>query len=69
VLSLVRELVAASGPPPPDDDALIELDSLRLVQIVESLEDRLGLRIAASDVVPENFDTIARIAAFLEARR
>jgi acyl carrier protein len=64
---LVRALLAEHGHAPADDETALELDSLTLVLLVEALEDRLGRAIAARDVVPEHFGSVARIVAYLEA--
>jgi acyl carrier protein len=65
----LRALVAELRAPPASDDEPLELDSLSLVQLVEAVEARWGLRVAARDVIPEHWDTVARIAAYVEARR
>ena len=62
---LVRELADVPG----DDAALLEVDSLTLVQIVEALEDRFEIRVAARDVVPACFGSIAAISAYVESKR
>lgn len=65
----VRALVAALREPPPSDDDPLELDSLGLVELVEAVEARFELRVAAREVVPENWDTVARIAAYVAGKR
>ncbi len=64
----VRALLAQHGHEPATDDTPLELDSLTVVLLVEALEDQLGVRVAARDVVPDNFETVARLVAYLEAR-
>lgn len=68
-MTAVRAIVAEHVEVPEDDAAPLELDSLTLVLIVEALEERLGLRVAASEVIPENFASVASIAAFVERKR
>ena len=41
------------------------VDSLGVVQIVEWLEDRLGVEIDPGDVVLENFQTVDLMVAFM----
>lgn len=65
----VRALLADLADVPVADDAPLVLDSLALVQLVESLEDALEIRIAAKDVTPANFGSVAAIVAFLESKR
>lgn len=51
------------------DDAPIEVDSYTLVSVAEELEERFGFRVAVREMVPENFSTPARLAAFVESKR
>ena len=56
----------------PDDLPLVEnyvLDSLDLLSLVSLLETKLDVSVRDEDVVLENFGTIARIAAYVDARR
>ena len=53
-----------------NEDSLLEsgvLDSAAMVELIMRLEDRFGIAIDEDDLVPENFDSIAAITAFLEA--
>jgi len=55
-----------------DEDPLLELgvvDSLGFVEIVEEVQRRYGVSVRDTDITEENFGSIARIAAFVEARR
>lgn len=45
------------------------LDSVHLVKLVVALEERYGISIGPRDIVPKNFDTVQRIATFIEAKR
>ncbi len=51
-------------------DALLfsegRLDSLILLDLISFVEDRCGRRVAWQEVTLENFDSIARILAFVE---
>ena len=42
------------------------LDSFALVDFVTLLESECGIRVDDNDLRPENFDTIAKIEAFIE---
>lgn len=52
------------------DDALLfstgRLDSLTLVELLAWLEDTVGVAVSWSEVNLENFDSIARIDAFVK---
>lgn len=45
------------------------IDSLGIVQLVGFLESGLGVKVGDADLVPENFDSIARIADYVERKR
>ncbi len=51
------------------DTDLIEtgyLDSLRLVQLLAAMEEEFGITVSTEDLEIENFQTVDRIAEFLE---
>lgn len=41
------------------------LDSFDIVTLISDFEDQLGISIAGTDVVPENFETVDRIISLL----
>ena len=45
------------------------LDSFSLVDFVTLLETECGIRISDDDLRPENFDTVAKVEAFVERAR
>jgi acyl carrier protein len=54
-----------------DDDHLFErmlLDSLQLITLVSSLEERFRVVVAPEDLVPENFESIEDIAEFVTSK-
>jgi acyl carrier protein len=67
-LQKVRELLSALAPAPSSDDAPLEVESVVLVQLAEALEDTFGFRLSPLELVPENFETLRRIAAFVDGR-
>lgn len=51
-----------------DDDSLLEagiVDSTGILELINHLEERYGIKVDDDELVPENLDTIAGIAAFL----
>ena len=55
-----------------NDDSLLEsgiLDSLGVLEVVTFLEDELGITITDDELLPENFRSIACVAAFVERKR
>lgn len=56
---------------PADTESLIEngiMDSTGVLELVAFIEERFGIAMADSDIVPANLDTLDRIAAFVAAR-
>ena len=45
------------------------LDSLGMLELVGFLERELQLRVAETELVPENLDSVSRVAAFVERKR
>ncbi|NNF13174.1 MAG: acyl carrier protein [Gemmatimonadetes bacterium] len=54
-----------------DDDLLLSetLDSLRVMRLVQHVEDRTGLSVPPEDVTIENFRSLRHIHAYLSSRR
>ena len=69
---IVNELQAGSGLESlrPDEDLLAAdlIDSLGITELVAFLEDRYGVKVADDQLTPENFQTIEKIAAFVDRR-
>lgn len=54
-----------------DETSLLEagvLDSTGVMELVAFLEERFGITIGDEDLVPENLDSICRIAALVDRR-
>jgi acyl carrier protein len=55
-----------------DDDSFLAngiIDSLGVMQLVTFVESEYGVRVADTDLVPDNFDSISRVAAYVERLR
>ena len=55
-----------------DDVSLIEadlVDSTGILELVAHVEMAYGITVKDADIVPANFDSIGRIAAFVASRR
>ena len=53
-------------------DSLLEsgtIDSVGVMQLVAFLEKTYGITVGDDDLMPENFDTLAAIAAFVSQRQ
>jgi acyl carrier protein len=54
-----------------DDDSFIEngiVDSTGILELVLFVEEAFDMKVQDSDVVPENFDSVARLAGYIRAR-
>ncbi len=52
-----------------DDDSLLEdgiIDSLGTLDVVMFIEDRFGLVLEDSDLLSDNFESIARLTSFVD---
>lgn len=64
------EIVLGSVDIAPDTDLLLTgaVDSLGVIRITQWMEDSLGVAVDPGDVTLENFQTIARMASYLDGR-
>lgn len=44
------------------------VDSMRVLELVDFLEERFGIRVENSELVPQNLDSIRNIAAYLSVK-
>jgi acyl carrier protein len=54
-----------------DGDALLEggmLDSQGVLEVVSFIEQRFGITVPDEDLVPEHFQTIARIGGYIQSK-
>jgi acyl carrier protein len=54
------------------DESLLEsgtLDSVGVMRLVAFLERTFGIHVDDDDLMPENFDTLSAIVAFIDRRR
>jgi len=70
VRAAAREIVAGMvGSAVDDDDSLIvtgRIDSLSILTLIKKLEEKLGISMPASQLQPEDFDTIDLIVETVE---
>jgi acyl carrier protein len=55
-----------------DDDSMLEqniLDSLSVLELTEFLQAQFGIQIESDELLPENLDTLNKIAAFVARKR
>jgi acyl carrier protein len=54
-----------------DDDSFLGsglIDSLGILQLVSFVETQYAIAVADTDLTPDNFDSVARLAAYVERR-
>jgi acyl carrier protein len=52
-----------------DDDSFLGtglIDSLGIVQLVSFIEAEFGLKVPDRDLVPDNFDSVAKLVSYVE---
>ncbi len=57
---------------PTKDASLLEggvIDSTGVLELVLFIEEQFGVKLADSEIVPANLDSIGRIVSFLESRQ
>lgn len=55
-----------------DDASLIDndvVDSTGILELVAFVEDNFGISVGDAEILPANFDSISRVAAFIAAKR
>lgn len=70
-LTTIVKKISGKEPAPTPDESLFEsgyLDSFALPDLISALEAEYRIRIPDGDVTPRKFDSIERIAAYLESR-
>lgn len=69
---IVEEIALGSGVDSVghDDDLLAQdvIDSLGIVELVSFLESRYGIKVGDDDLLPENFQSVNSVVAFVAAK-
>lgn len=55
-----------------DGDSLMQkgiIDSTGILELVNHIEDTYKLKVADDEMIPDNLDSISKIASFIERRR
>jgi acyl carrier protein len=70
---IARNLLYSEGGFPHGDDAsfLDEgiIDSIGVLELVNFVSEHFGLTISPTEITPENFDSVNRLARFVRSRR
>jgi acyl carrier protein len=74
---LIREFIARNillsdtGFPHSDDVSFLQegiIDSLGVMELVEFVQKTFGVKVEQSEVTPEHFDSVTRLAAFVRRK-
>jgi len=72
VVAYLRETAEVQGVTlPPETESLIEagvLDSFGVLEFVTMIEQEMNIKIPEDDLVPSNFETIAKINEYVNGR-
>jgi acyl carrier protein len=71
ILKVIHAVSDLSTDPAPDESLFDSgtLDSFTLPDLVTGLEKEFDVKIPDSDLVPERFDTVTKIEAYLDSRK
>ncbi len=64
-------LFSNNGYPYPDETSFLDegiIDSMNVLELVAFVEENFGITVEAHEIVPDNFDSVCRIAAFVDTR-
>ncbi len=54
-----------------DDDSFLEkglIDSTGILELVGFVEDEFGIEVGDEDLIPDNFDSVGKLAVYVQAR-
>jgi acyl carrier protein len=63
-------LFSKNGYPYPDDASFLEggiIDSTNVLELVMFAEEKFSIKVADEDIVPDNFDSVTKLAAFVRS--
>jgi len=64
-------LFSNKGYPHPDDASFLEegiIDSMNVMELILFVEEKFGLEVADEEIVPDNFDSVSKIAAYIRRK-
>jgi acyl carrier protein len=67
---LVNEIAVERESFAPDENLLAQgiVDSMAILRLVGFLESRFGIKVSEDEMVPEHFETLAALHAFVERK-
>ena len=64
-------LFSGNGYPYPDDASFLNegiVDSMNMLELVMFVEKEFGVKVEDEDIVPDNFDSVSKLAAFVRRK-
>jgi len=64
-------LFSKNGYPYPDETSFLEggiVDSTNVLELVMFVEESFGISVEDEDILPDNFDSVAKLAAFVRRK-
>ena len=61
-------LFSNKGYPHPDNASFLEegiIDSMNVMELITFVEEKFGVEVADEEIVPDNFDSVSKIAAYV----
>ena len=65
-------LFSNNGYPYADDVSFLEngvVDSMNVMELVLLLEEKWGIKVEDTEIVPDNFDSVSRLAEFVRSKQ
>lgn len=65
-------LFSSNGYPYQDDTSFLEngiIDSMNVLELVMFVEQKFGVKVEDAEIVPDNFDSIIKLSAFIRRKQ
>jgi len=69
---IAETILFSDSYPYEDTDSFMEngvLDSMNVIELVVFLEQRFGVQVADHEIIPDNFDSIYKLASFVRSKQ
>ena len=65
-------MFSRTGYPYPNDASFLEngiIDSMNVLELVMFVEETFGVKVQDSEIIPDNFDSVSKLAAYIAAKK
>lgn len=72
ITAFVEKMTAEGGTKVTAETSLLDsgiIDSTGILEVVSFIESEFGIRVQDEEIVPEHFESVQRIAAFVDTKR